>query len=213
MEKVKKGNWAFALLILVFLVGTSAAVPVGRETHQMWTFDDDDNPALPEVDNNPFGDPTARFTVTSPEDPLEPIVGPSWYLELSGRGGVWFGHPKLNASLWIPNRPEPDQYKEIWLEMGFQGYVDNFSVAPVPSGGIVRQTEYAVIDEEDNWKTLILAWYIEPNPYEELLCIGIQNTGAKIDYIIVETICVPEPAAICMLAVGSLGMLRRRSRR
>jgi len=214
MKKVELWKCVLACVSCVFfLAGISEAVPAERQTYQLWTFDGDDNPAAPEVDENPFGVATARFTVTSPEDPLEPIVGPVWYQELSGRGGVWFGHPKLNASMWIPNRPEADQYKEIWVEVGFQGYVDNFSLAPVPAGGIVRQTEYAVVDEEDNWKTLTLAWYIEPNPYEELLCIGIENTGAKIDYISIETICVPEPASICILAAGSAGLLLRRRRR
>ena len=106
-------------MVCVLLAGPVFAVPsLGwtrgdpGSTYQMWTFDDDDNPALPEIDENPYGTPEAS------------IVGGHFdgYL---GRQGVWGNHPNpLEVSLYIPNREVRSPWKEIWLQIGYKGVIN-----------------------------------------------------------------------------------------
>jgi len=89
----------FALMVSVLLGGPVFAVPsLGwtrgdpGSTYQVWTFDDDNNPALPEIDENPYGTAEAN------------IIG--GYLDnFIGRPGVWGNYPDaLEISLYIPIR-------------------------------------------------------------------------------------------------------------
>lgn len=175
-------------------------------TYQAWTFDDADNPALPEIDENPYGAP-----------PMAAIEqnGAGHADDFFGRTGVWGNHPNpLNIALYIPNQPVPNTYKEIWLEIGYKGMITGIIVQPVP-GGIVEpilQTN-DLVDPTNGWYKAIYAWRIYPNPYGENILIGATGTGGFVDYIKVDTICIPAPGAVLLgsIGVGLVGWLRRRS--
>ena len=54
-----------------------------RTTFQNWTFEDDDNPALPEYIANPYGSAIATMT-------LKPYPGDEgWQAALLNRDGIW----------------------------------------------------------------------------------------------------------------------------
>lgn len=197
------------LVVVMFVAGPALAVPLGYgETHQEWTFDDDDNPAEPESDPdlNPYGTATAIIESGTGAAP------PEWLLNFAGRTGVWQAEPLVEITIEVPNQMVANPYKEIYVEIGFLGELDSFAVYPVPSGdtlALIRPHEI-VVDPVNDWKKL-MAWYrLEPNPDKEYICYGFSGAAA-VDYVKINTVCVPEPLTISLLGLGGL-MLRRRRR-
>lgn len=197
------------LLISIIFVSTAAAVPSWRgspnTTYQEWTFDDDENPAVPEINENPYGLPLAEFSTTGSPDNLV------WLAEADGHQGVWTGEP-LDVELIIPNRPVSDIYKEIWLEVDFQSQILAWSVTPSPvAGNVVEEISHDTSPiGSSQWSRFTIGWRIYPNPNKERICLAVMGTGALLDRAAVDTICVPEPATVCLLAVGGLTIMRRR---
>ncbi len=196
------------LLISIIFVSTAVAVPSWRgnpnTTYQEWTFDDDDNPAVPEFNENPYGLPLAEFSTTGSPDNLV------WLAEADGHQGVWTGEP-LDIELTIPNRPVSDIYKEIWLEVDFQGQIPAWSVTPSPVvGNVVEEISHDTSPiGSSQWSRFTVGWRIYPNPSKERICLAT-GPGTLIDRAAVDTICVPEPATVCLLALGVLTIMRRR---
>ena len=194
------------LLLLVFaVVGLMVADPVRAvpfwdvgapgSTHQVWTFDDADNPAVPEVSQNDFG--TALAT----------IGGGLYNPDPEWQQGVWQGE-SVEITMNIPNRPVPDLYKEIWVEIGFRGNLGHYSAIPVPFGGSVEQLSEEIQTVDNDWQKLTVGWRIYPNPDSERICFIFTDVAA-LDYVTVDTICIPEPATVALLGLGGL-LLRKR---
>lgn len=204
---------ALALCISMFMPVVAAATvlftpdwqtdPKGQEptTYQEWLFDDDDNPAVPEVISNPYGDAEATITVG--------VGGAGWvasgfgaltgYWDLSGDGG--------QIVLDIDNRPEPLPYKDIWVQVTYYTFLYEPPTVVVPGAEYLEgQTELV----EGNWYLDLSKWRIEPNPAEEQIILTATGTGSLIDQIVVDTICIPEPATIALLGLGSLVLIRRK---
>ena len=215
---MKTKRMLLGLIVCAFIAAPAFAQPTevwwGREgpgtTWQEWTFDDADNPAAPEASYNPYGDPTATMSTTGDPSVFGWTNGPFY-----DRSGVWGGDP-LNVELFIPNAAAPNPWKEIWLEMDFRaGQITDLSVTPVPmAGSIVEELDYYVIEDPlgDGWDTLIAGWRIYPNPDSEFICISLIGTGGYVDFVGVDTICIPAPGAILLgsIGVGLVGWLRRR---
>lgn len=178
------------------------ATEVG-ETYQEWTFDDDDDPAMPELDMNPYGTPTALI-----DGPSGAPV-PEWLVDSLGRDGVWTGEAGFQIALDIPNQMVDNPYKEIYVEIGFLGDMDG-SPSVFPFGGKLVDKIEDIELVGGGWKKFT-GWYrIEPNPDKELI-FSYFSSGAVVDYMIVNTICIPEPMTICLLGLGGLMLRRRRS--
>ena len=45
---------------------------------------------------------------------------------------------------------------------------------------------------------------------EETIILPFYDSGADIDYATIDTICVPEPATLCLLAFGGLALLKKK---
>lgn len=163
----------------------------------MWTFDTPLNPASPEIDNNAFGPAIATVTATG----IVHTDPPGWYDEYLGRSGVWHAD-RTEAVLEIPNQPIPNLYKEIWVEVGCRGDLIGYSVLN-PQVGVI-DLGYTLVSAGEGWEILTFGFRIEPNPPFEAIWFALQDSGADIDYIIVDTICTPEPITLMILAAGYL---------
>ena len=196
--------------ISIIIVTVALAVPVWRTnppgqpptTYQEWTFDDSDNPALPEVVSNLYGMPTATLSG-------EPDYTFGWYKTYDGHNGVWHAE-FLDLILKIPNREISDGYKEIWITVTYQGNLDTASVTPIPPGENVIYLGQTVTRKDNFWKESVIGWRLEPNPWSEIICLGFRGTGGSIDSVIAETICIPEPATLAMLGLGALVLVAGR---
>ncbi|MHC4740214.1 MAG: hypothetical protein ACYS9Y_14995, partial [Planctomycetota bacterium] len=129
-----------SILICALLCSVSLALPTPNvwwdradpgATYAEWGFDTGDNPALPENYDGPPGadPPEAAITVTGD------VYGTAGWYESGflGRDGVWHGD-MAGVSLEIPNYPLPNQYKEIWVEVGFRGFLIDYSIDDPPTG-------------------------------------------------------------------------------
>jgi hypothetical protein len=170
-------------------------------TYQMWTFDDDDTLALPEISSNSYGMAEANIIVSGTVH----TDLPGWYDTYLGRPGVWHGD-LADVTLTIPNQPIPNLYKEVWMEVGCRGIFLGCDVISPQAG--VTSLGWSLVSAGQGWETLVFGFRIEPNPDLEVIHFLLKNSGADVDYIIVDTICIPEPTALALLAVG--GMLIRK---
>ena len=146
---------------------------------------------------------------------------------IHARGGILWG--KYNGrdalaiegddpiEIHLPNWSEDqDRYKEIYLQIVW--HLDAGIDIPElvsPAGynpNILVQTQHL----GDNWYYEQYHWLIDDfNPDFELITIQAVGTkrcmpGLFIDQIIVDTICVPEPTTLSLLAFGVLVLIRRR---
>lgn len=193
---------------VMFAASPALATPLGPgQTYQEWTFDDNDNPAIPEIDMNPYGTATAAISGAPGSAP------PEWVSDLAGASGVWQAEQVIQITLEIPNQEIRNPYKEIYLEIGFLGDLEAFSVFPTPFGGTVDLVDQQIelVGPADGWKKLTATYIIEPNPDSESICYSFSSDAvAAVDYVIVNTVCVPEPLTVSLLGLGGLLVLRKR---
>ncbi|HET6442940.1 MAG TPA: PEP-CTERM sorting domain-containing protein [candidate division Zixibacteria bacterium] len=199
-------------------------------TWQEWYFNNDDNPAIPDTSFNPFGTPSVEIYNEGDE---HGAIG--WYPERWERLGVWHGE-FTDVTINIPNVPEFNLFKEIWVEVGFIGHLmphpdypdypeEIYGPKVTPFYGdlkVAYEVEMIGLDIEqlgdysggaENWQKLTIGWRIYPNPLAEEIYLAFHNSGADIDYIVIDTICaIPEPSTMIMLGLGLLVILVRRSK-
>lgn len=187
-------------------------------THQQWTFENGDNPAAPEVISNPYGSASADITVAE--------FGSGWLPQLPGMGtqtgywdlgGVGLGGTGPDGSIVIDidNRPltTPDSWKEIWVQITYFKDITLAPVVTVPGATLLSQQTLLVehISTGGDWKLDQSVWRIQPNPlHEQVLVTADHLMGSVVDQVVIDTICVPEPAMLSMLALGGALVLRRR---
>ncbi|MHC4619725.1 MAG: PEP-CTERM sorting domain-containing protein [Planctomycetota bacterium] len=123
--------------------------------------------------------------------------------------GVWKVGSTGYIEITIDNFDGPNPYKEIWLQMTWWATENPVIYATVP--GVPGELWPALVDQRQNgWNQATWKWYIEPNPDIETIYITPGLCALYVDEIVIDTICVPEPATLCLLGLGGLFLLRRR---
>jgi hypothetical protein len=201
------------IFLCVVLVLSTAAVagavlagPVWRgaegSTFQEWTFDTGaTGPMAPNAGfDNKYGPP--QLMVDTPY---------AW----SDDGGFW-GLGKLY--IHIPNTGVIDGYKEIYIELTWKGagnddFIPNQTIICVLTN---PDFDFMEMFKKDQYQDAASGWYhstyvidVYPNPIEEWITI---EGDILVDAVIIDTICIPEPATLLLLGAGGLGFFTRRKR-
>ena len=173
-------------------------------TYQAWSFSD---ATLPDVVQNDYGTPTLSVSNNSITTTHMPGYG--------ARPGVW--KVMLNDKMYIdiPNtdNTDPDSWKEIRLQIIYSDPGGDGSPVPILTDPVWEWGNLTRVGHEDLLDGYILDTYdiiFEPNPTEERIELMAIQYNIYISAIGIDTICIPEPATMCLLALGGLGLLRKR---
>ena len=175
-------------------------------TWQEWDFLAGNNAASPEGSHNSYGNPS----IVLREVPVKNSdIAFGWHENYFGRTGVWSGDA-VYADVLIPNTDNTGGSKTVWMEIGFAAAkIDQFPiVVPYIAGdqagnfGVEQLSLSVTRDGDSNWWILQASWLIVPNPQSEKITFGFAGTGGYIDYITVDTQCVPVPGAIIISGMG-----------
>jgi hypothetical protein len=215
---------SLASLVVLLLISASASAVVlcdsnpapfrGGEntTLQTWTFSTDANPAAPDVDRNPYGQ--ARIDVVGGF-----AAGNRWLSQDVDHQGVWVvGRQNGNSAMvvTIPNRPQPNLSKDIWLQITYSaqsgaapGIVVSYQDA---SGAMQVQAINAIgapVQLDPYYWQAVYSATLPWNPPVEVISITPRDCQVYVDCLTIETQCIPEPMTMGLLGLGSL-LLRRR---
>jgi len=169
-------------------------------THAVWEFTSE---FVTEIPNDGYSAKPEDVDSPNPLSVVATIAPGSTYDGV----GAFVSSTYISVNLEVPNFLDPRLFKEIWVDLG-----DNvinpldLSVAPIPTN---VDWQIDILPGNDVAEFGIRIW---PNPEAEkigFMLFAPAGGVARLDYIHIDTICVPEPATLLVLGLGGL-LLRKR---
>ena len=109
-------------------------------------------------------------------------------------------------------------FTEIWVEVTYMACeaLDNYDITLWTDGleDINGPQFVDSIDHGDGWVTEALSFTIQPSVSQELVALDLLDADMAspvyIDSLIIDSVAVPEPAALLLLCIGGMLLARRR---
>ena len=159
--------------------------------------------------DNPYGGASARYY---------PGSGQEWQPMWEGREGVLPLSGTIVLDIW--NVPLPNPVKDIRLQITWRDQTiggqhpeitmpEIFGPGSDPFDWGLYAEETIALPGIGDWQHTTIDLKIWPNPEFE----SIRIDGAiDVDQIVVDTICIPEPASLALIGFGALALAMRRRR-
>jgi hypothetical protein len=170
-----------------------------RTTYQRWEFGTSSTTPAPDDYTNTLGVPTLTVTGEFPYTAHQ--------ASYEGATGVWKFEDYIQIE--IANFNEEYDLKRIWIQLT---YLAATGTAPL----ILTEPTYSernIVEgptPSGNYYHIAYEILIEPNPTSETIYIQPADCTLYLDEVVIDTICIPEPATICLLGFGALALLRKR---
>lgn len=230
---MRKNTLLLALFLCAVSAGSFAAYDqtvwqnTSSYTYQEWNFD------TAEISNYVTGttlsyvevadtyiNPFSTSTLAAPTMTITNVDSFTWKDEFYGHQGVWAIARYEHTDMYIDIPNDAGNTGEgTWKEMRIE-IVYNYDMDPdvYPDGDTMfsffgtYEVDYEVvsnIDLGDNWYVATYDIIIEPNPEWERIYIMPDECMTYVDSIVIETVCIPEPASMLLLGCG-ITLLRRK---
>jgi hypothetical protein len=178
-------------------------------TSQVWEFRTPDNPVAPDG-------PATGGQPPLPSTMLHVFPGPGmeWIPfdpDAPERMGIW---PLSGVMDVVVDNHDPHPENEKWLSMQLTWKPQEVGREPevrltYPDGLPIQLSADGNFGFPGEWWMTQYTYKLPVNPPEEFITIsGLIN----VDELVIDTWCVPEPATLCLLALGGLAIMRKTRR-
>ena len=126
----------------------------------------------------------------------------------SDREGIY--HLSGLAQVTVDNHEPPNDWKWVWLQITWRGMDGGTPILCALNPAPLPGDEPRIVSEREldfGWISTTWEWFLRPNPPDEFFAI---SGNVLLDQVVIDTWCMPEPASLGLLVLGSLALLRRR---
>ena len=176
--------------------------PCSVEAH--WKFDTE-SAFAPNPYNTVGGDGCGELHGTEPRVTDPATTGFTWH------DGAWKndGDEAALMYFYLPNwmRELDTSWKDIRFQIAYDGAAP--SVFRCYGFGDQEEYESSLVADLSYAGHFVQDWRISPNPWHEEFIFDVP-VGTSITQVVIDTRCIPGPAALSLLGLGGLALVRRR---